>query len=345
MGLQIGEIVPRHYVKFEDLKGKIIAVDAFNAIYQFLSSIRQPDGTPLMDKKGKTTSHLSGLFYRNIALLSEGIKLVYVFDGEYHKLKGRTHEHRADAKLAAQEKYEKAKEDEDIEAMGKYARGFVKLDEEKVEESKKLLGIAVVQAPGEGEMQCAQIVKDGEAYAVGSQDYDALVVGGTRLIQNLTLSRRRKTVSGYVDIAPEVIEYSSVLQELGVDPDQLISLAILVGTDFNPGGVKGIGPKKALALVKQKKYPVEIFREVEHQLDFNWQEVFEIFKKPNVKKVKVSFPKLRICTLFSMSFLAHEITSFFLNLCSIPMTSAEWKRFSAFESGMNIFPCTIFMLP
>ncbi|MBS3098684.1 flap endonuclease-1 [Candidatus Pacearchaeota archaeon] len=311
MGLQIGEIVPRHDVKFEDLKGKIIAVDAFNAIYQFLSSIRQPDGTPLMDKKGKTTSHLSGLFYRNIALLSEGIKLVYVFDGEYHKLKGRTHEHRADAKLAAQEKYEKAKEDEDIEAMGKYARGFVKLDEEKVEESKKLLsamGIAVVQAPGEGEMQCAQIVKDGEAYAVGSQDYDALVVGGTRLIQNLTLSRRRKTVSGYVDIAPEVIEYSSVLQELGVDPDQLISLAILVGTDFNPGGVKGIGPKKALALVKQKKYPVEIFREVEHQLDFNWQEVFEIFKKPNVKKVKVSFPKLNGDTIKEILVKDHDFS-------------------------------------
>ena len=311
MGLQIGEIVPRHDVKFEDLKGKIIAVDAFNAIYQFLSSIRQPDGTPLMDKKGKTTSHLSGLFYRNIALLSEGIKLVYVFDGEYHKLKGRTHEHRADAKLAAQEKYEKAKEDEDIEAMGKYARGFVKLDEEKVEESKKLLsamGIAAVQAPGEGEMQCAQIVKDGEAYAVGSQDYDALVVGGTRLIQNLTLSRRRKTVSGYVDIAPEVIEYSSVLQELGVDPDQLISLAILVGTDFNPGGVKGIGPKKALALVKQKKYPVEIFREVEHQLDFNWQEVFEIFKKPNVKKVKVSFPKLNGDTIKEILVKDHDFS-------------------------------------
>ena len=295
MGLQIGEIVPRKDVKFEELDGKIIAVDAFNTIYQFLSSIRQPDGTPLMDKKGKITSHLSGLFYRNTALLADGIKLIYVFDGEYHVLKGRTHEIRADAKLVAQEKYEQAKDEEDIEAMGKYSRGFVKLDEEKIEESKDLLqamGVAVVQAPGEGEMQCAQLVKDGEAYAVGSQDYDAIVVGGTRLIQNLTLSRRRKTVSGYVDIAPEIINYVEVLQELGIDPDQLICLALLVGTDFNPGGVKGIGPKKALALIKQKKYPVEIFREVEHQLDFNWQEVFHIFKKPNVTSFKIQFPKL-----------------------------------------------------
>jgi len=295
MGLQIGDIVPRRDLNFGDLKGKVVAVDAFNAIYQFLSSIRQPDGTPLMDNKGRTTSHLSGLFYRNIALLKEGMKLVYVFDGEYHELKGKTHQIRGAAKEAAREKYDKAKEEDDVEGMGKYSRGFIRLDEEKINESKELLeamGIAVVQAPGEGEMQCAKLVIDDEAYAVASQDYDALAVGGTRLIQNLTLSRRRKTPSGYVDIFPEVIEYRAILSELGIDPDQFISLAILVGTDFNPGGVKGIGPKKALALVKQKKYPVEIFKEVEHQLDFNWQEVFEIFKKPNVKKVKVKFPKM-----------------------------------------------------
>ena len=167
-----------------------------------------------------------------------------------------------------------------------------------IEESKELLeamGVAVFQAPSEGEMQCADLVKRGEAYAVGSQDYDALVVGGKRLIQNLTLARKRKTVSGFVYIAPEVIEYERVLNSLGINADQFICLAVLVGTDFNPGGVKGIGPKKALALVKQKKYPVSIFEEVEEihgELGFNWQEVFEIFKKPNVKKAKIKFPKL-----------------------------------------------------
>jgi len=297
MGLQIGDIVPRKEVKFEELKGKVIAVDAFNAIYQFLASIRQPDGTPLMDSSGRVTSHLSGLFYRNIALLSEGIKLIYVFDGEYHSLKGKTHELRQGAKDIAREKYEMAKEEEDIEGMGKYARGFAKLDKEMIEESKELLeamGVAVVQAPGEGEMQCAELVKNGQAYAVGSQDYDTLAVGGKRLIQNLTLSRKKKTKTGYIFIAPEMIEYEKVLNELGIDGDQLISLAILVGSDFNPGGVKGIGPKKALALVKDKKYPVKIFGELEEQgrLDFNWKEVFEIFKKPNVSREKVEFPKL-----------------------------------------------------
>jgi len=295
MGLQIGEIVPRREVRFSELKGKAIAVDAFNAIYQFLSSIRQQDGTPLMDNNKRITSHLSGLFYRNVSLLSEGIKLIYVFDGEYHELKGRTHEIRGDVKAKAREKYEVAKEEGDVEGMGRFAFGFIKLTSEMIEESKELLeamGIPCVQAPGEGEMQCSKLVQDGEAWAVGSQDYDALVVGGDRLIQNLTLSKKRRTVSGYIDVFPEMISFEETLQHLEIDRDQFISLAILVGTDFNPGGVRGIGPKKALALVRQKKYPVEIFREVEHQLEFNWQEIFEIFHKPNVKSVVVSFPKV-----------------------------------------------------
>jgi flap endonuclease-1 len=298
MGLQIGDLVHRKEVSFSDLKGKVIAVDAFNAVYQFLSSVRQPDGTPLMDSQNRVTSHLSGLFYRNVALLVEGIKLIYVFDGEYNVLKTKTHEKRQEAKDNAEVKFRTALEEEDVDAMGKYAKGFSKLDSGMIKESKKLLramGVAIVQAPSEGEMQAADLVKRGEAWAVGSQDYDALVVGGTRLIQNLTLARRRRTANGFVYIAPEMIEYEGVINQLGITSDQLICLAILVGTDFNPGGVKGIGPKKALVLVKQKKYPVAIFQDVEERfgdLGFNWKDVFEIFKKPKVDNVKVEFPQV-----------------------------------------------------
>lgn len=315
MGLQIGDLVNRKEVTFQDLKGKTIAVDAFNAIYQFLSSVRQPDGTPLMDSKGKVTSHLSGLFYRNVALLSEGVKLIYVFDGEYHPLKGKTHELRQAAKDSMAEKYETAVEEEDIEGMGKYSRGFIKLNSDMIAESKELLeamGIAVVQAPGEGEMQCAELVKNGQAYAVGSQDYDALVVGATRLIQNLTLARKRKTVSGFVYIAPEMIEFESVINQLGITGDQLICLAILVGTDFNPGGVKGIGPKKALTLVKHKVHPVAIFEEITERfgdVGFNWREIFEIFKKPNVSKQKVVFPKFDENKIKEILVSRHEFSS------------------------------------
>ena len=336
MGLQIGDIVPRYEIKFEDLKGKTIAVDAFNAIYQFLASIRQPDGTPLMDSKKIITSHLSGLFYRNVALLNGGIKLIYVFDGKYHELKGKTHEIRESWKQNAREKYKLAVEEEDIEGMGKYARGFVRLNNEMIVESKELLdamGIGVVQAPGEGEMQCAQLVKDGKAWAVGSQDYDSLVVGGKRLIQNLTLARQRKTRGGVVYISPEIIEYEKFLHSLGINADQLICLAILVGTDFNQGGVKGIGPKKALALVKEKKYPVAIFREVEGKIDFDWQGVFEIFKKPNVvkgieiKSSKLDFARIKRILVEEHDFSLERVEKHIGKLMEVKKESAQRKLF------------------
>ena len=91
MGLSISEIIPRRYLEVSELKGKLLCVDAFNTLYQFLSTIRQPDSTPLMDNKKRVTSHLSGIFYRNINLLSGGMKLVYVFDGKPPELKFKTH--------------------------------------------------------------------------------------------------------------------------------------------------------------------------------------------------------------------------------------------------------------
>jgi flap endonuclease-1 len=300
MGLNIAEIVPRKAVEFSELKGKTIAIDAYNAIYQFLSTIRQGDGTPLMDSKNRVTSHLSGLFYRNLNLLVEGIKIIYVFDGKPPALKYSTLEKRQEVKQEAKEKYEEAKDEEDVESMGKFARGFVKLTGEIIEDSKKLLeamGICVIQSPSEGESQAADISKHG-VYAVGSQDYDSLLFGAPRLIQNLTLARKRKTASGFIYISPEIIELEQVLNTLQINLDQLICLGILVGTDYNPGGIKGIGQKKALDIVRKFRNPVEIFNSVREKLDaqenkFDWQEIYELFHKPDViKNSGIIFPKL-----------------------------------------------------
>ena len=294
MGLNIADIVPRTAIAFSELKGKTIVIDAFNVIYQFLSSIRQQDGTPLMDSRKRVTSHLSGLFYRNINLIQEGLKIVYVFDGKPPELKDRTHEIRKEAKDSAREKYEQAKAEEDVEAMGKYAKSLTKLDNEMIEESKELLralGICVLQAPSEGEAQASYLVRKNNLDAVGSQDYDSLLFGAPRLIQNLTLARKRKTFSGYVFISPEVIELDKVLNSLQINLDQLICLGILVGTDYNPGGVKGIGQKKALEHVKKYRNPVDIFRKFP-ALDFDWQEIFQLFHKPDVKDFEIEFPKL-----------------------------------------------------
>jgi flap endonuclease-1 len=303
MGLQIGDIVPRKAIEFSQMKGKILAVDASNIIYQFLSTIRQPDGTPLQDKKGNITSHLSGLFYRNIALLEEGLKLIYVFDGEMPALKRKTIEKRLETKAEARAKYEEAMSEEDIEKMKRYSQQLARLTPEIKKESMELLealGIQVVQAPSEAEAQASYMARKQVAWACASQDYDSLLFGTPRLLQNLTLARKRKTVSGFVYISPEMIELEHVLNSLQINLDQLICLGILSGTDYNPGGVRGIGPKKALELVRKYKEPVLIFRSVEDKIKlqeqegkgFDWQEIFPLFKKPDVKDIKVDFPKL-----------------------------------------------------
>jgi len=303
MGLQIGEIISKNEISFSDLKNKIIAVDAYNAIYQFLTTIRQPDGTPLKDNKGNVTSHLSGLFYRNIKLILERMKLVYVFDGEAPDLKNAVREKRLEAKDQAREKYEKAKAREDVEEMGKYARSDAYLDKKKVEESKELLesmGIAVIQAPAEGESQASFMAKENLVYAAASQDYDCLMFQSPRLIQNLSLARTRKTISGIREVTPLLINLKDVLKELEINQEQLICLGILCGTDYNPGGVKGLGPKKSLKIIKEFKTKEKIFKAIEskeefekYEIDFNWQAIYKEIESPKIKEIKeIKFPKL-----------------------------------------------------
>jgi flap endonuclease-1 len=161
------------------------------------------------------------------------------------------------------------------------------------------LGIAIVQAPSEGEAQASHLAKHKDVYATASQDYDSLLFGTPRLIQNLTLARRRKTISGYVEVNPVLIDLQHVLDVLEIDLDQLISLGILVGTDYNPKGIPGIGQKKALELVQHFKQPVLIFEEVKQRIhslpeedQFDWKEIFELFHKHEVKDVEVKYPKI-----------------------------------------------------
>jgi flap endonuclease-1 len=303
MGLNIREIIPRKEIEISSLKGKIVCVDAFNSLYQFLSSVRQPDGTPLMDDEKRITSHLSGIFYRNLTLLEQGIKLVYVFDGDAPTLKAKTHKKRKGVRDLASEKYEVAKQEEDLDKMKSYSSQLLRLDDEMIDESKELLnamGIDVVQAPSEGEAEAAYLCKTKkEVYASVSQDYDSLLFGAPRLIRNLTLARRRKTFSGYVEVKPEEIILEEVLKKLEINLEQLICLGILVGTDYNPKGIPRIGQKKALEIVKNFKKPEEIFASVEEKIanlndedKFDWREIFDLFINHEVKNADFDFRKV-----------------------------------------------------
>jgi flap endonuclease-1 len=254
LGVDFKDLVPKTPVRLEDLSGKIIAVDAYNAIYQFLSIIRQPDGTPLKDSTGKITSHLSGLFYRTSNLIEMGIKPVYVFDGIPPTLKAAEVERRKQVKVQAIASYEKAAVKGDTDKMRMFAQAATSMKDYMLGDSQKLLelmGLPWVQAPSEGEAQAAYMTKKGDAYYCASQDYDGLLFGAPKMLRNITISGRRKRGKIYIEVVPEIMELSKTLSETGLTYEQLIDVGILIGTDFNPDGIKGLGPKTALKLIKQ----------------------------------------------------------------------------------------------
>ena len=187
--------------------------------------------------------------------------------------------------------------------MGKYARSETRLTDEMIKESKELLeamGIMVVQAPGEGEAQASELAKQKEVYAVASQDYDCLMFKAPKLIQNLSMARKRKTATGYREVFPQIIELPKVLKELEINQEQLICLGILCGTDYNPGGVKGLGPKKSIKIVKEYGGCEKVFKVLEsdekfekYDVEFSWKEIYNEIEKPDVKKdLKIEFPKV-----------------------------------------------------
>lgn len=288
MGVNFKDLIPKTPVKLEDLSGKIIAIDAYNALYQFLSIIRQPDGTPLKDSTGKITSHLSGLFYRTSNLIEMGLKPIYVFDGESPALKASEIERRKQVKVQAVASYEKAVATGDTAKMRTYAQATTSMKDYMLDDSQKLLdlmGLPWIQAPSEGEAQAAHMTKRGTADYCTSQDYDSLLFGAPKLLRNVTISGKRKLPSKniYIDIVPEVVELSKTLSFCNITYEQLIDVGILIGTDFNPDGIKGLGPKTALKLIKEHGTIEKALPHIKNAtFPVEPKQIREIFLKPKV---------------------------------------------------------------
>lgn len=290
MGTKLAEIIEAQKISLSDLSGKKIAIDAFNTLYQFLSTIRQPDGTPLMDSKGRVTSHLSGLFYRNINLLEQGILPVFVFDGESPELKSGEVARRKEIREAAYEEWQVAKEEGRMEDARKAAQASSRLTSEMIEESKRLLdamGIPHIQASSEGEALAAQMARDGTVWASASQDNDSLLYNCPRMVRNLSISGRRRVsrAKTFKIISPELIDLDFNLKLLGISREQLIDIAMLVGTDYNDK-VPKIGQKTALKLVKELGSIEEIIKEGKYEIDFPYEEIRAIFLNPPKDEIK-----------------------------------------------------------
>ena len=293
MGVDISDIVVKHETKLSNFSGSLVSVDAFNVIYQFLSSIRQNDGSPLTDLNGNVTSHLSGIFYRTISLMNEGIKPIYVFDGKPSALKQKTISERRLLKEKAKINLEDAIEKGDVEKIASLRRSINYITLEIVDECKTLLGfmgIPFVQAISEGEAQASYMSATNIVQGVISQDYDCLLFGARRVLRNFTLYGRRRISSRniYVSVNPEYMDLEETLNSLQISRAKLIDIAILTGTDFNEG-LPRVGARTALSLIR-KNGSLENVLKVKNETIPNLDEIRELFlHPPAVEKVDINF--------------------------------------------------------
>ncbi|MGD2249297.1 MAG: flap endonuclease-1 [Candidatus Methanofastidiosia archaeon] len=285
MGVNLTPIITKTVVDLSDLSGKTLACDANNVLYQFLALIRTRKGVPLTDRKGRVTSHLVGLTFRATRLLHDySIRLVYVFDGEPPELKKKELKKRRKIKEKAKKEWEKALQSKD------YAKAYAKstmmsrLTPEMIKDTKALLGllgIPFVQAPSEAEAQAAYMTKD--VYGAASRDYDTLLFGATRQVRYVTIQGREYLPSKGVSrkYEPEIIDLHKFLAHLGITREQLVDMSIVMGNDFSPG-VRGIGPKRGLKLIKKYKKLENAPDDILNELPENLDEIRNIFLHPPV---------------------------------------------------------------
>ena len=299
MGLDLKSLLVRDKTKLESFTNKIVAIDAYNAIYQFLAIIRGPEGLHLTDTQGRVTSHITGLLYRNINFLSLGIKPVYVFDGKPPSLKSAEIEHRKQIKKDATVKYERAVSEGKMEDARKFAQQTTSMKDGMVEDSKHLLdlfGIPYIQAPSEGEATAALLTTSGHADVAASQDFDSILFGARKLVRNFTNSGRRKLPNRntYIEIEPEIIDYKKNLEALGITREQLIDVGILIGTDFNPDGFERVGPKTAIKMIREYG-KLEDVTQIQEQLEtIDYNAIRKIFLEPEVARVdKIEFGEVK----------------------------------------------------
>jgi flap endonuclease-1 len=286
MGINLRDLTESEPIELSSLKGKIIAIDAFNILYQFLASMRQADGTPLTNSRGMITSHLSGILYRISTLMNEGIMPVLVFDGIADIKKKSTQDTRRTSRETAAQDWAQALEEGDLEKARTKASQSIRLTSDQISEAKELLsymGVPIIEAPGEGEAQCSHMARMGTVHAAASQDYDCLLFGAPLLLRNFTTSGRRKNphTKLYDEVKTELMTLSNILTKNNLTREQLVDMALMIGTDFNPG-VKGIGPKKALKLILEHKTLEASLTSKNIEIPLDAAYLKNIFLHPNV---------------------------------------------------------------
>ncbi|XP_038174635.1 flap endonuclease GEN homolog 1 [Arvicola amphibius] len=220
---QILEPVKQH-IHLQDLSGKTIAVDLSLWVCE-AQTVKKMIGTVVKP-------HLRNLFFRISYLIQMNVKLVFCNGREPPKLKADVMSKRTETRYGPSGKA----------GSQKTGRSHFKSVLRECLEMLECLGIPWVQAAGEAEAMCAYLNASGHVDGCLTNDGDAFLYGAQTVYRNFTMNTKDPHVDCYT--------ISSIKSKLGLDRDALVGLAILLGCDYLPKGVPGVGKEQALKLLR-----------------------------------------------------------------------------------------------
>ncbi|MFT4892032.1 MAG: flap endonuclease-1 [Halobacteriales archaeon] len=237
------ELASLEPVPFDDLRGSIVAVDAHNWLYRYLTTtVRWTDEAIYTTTDGTEVANLVGIVQGLPKFFEHDLTPVFVFDGGPSELKTEEIEKRRAEREQYEDQLAEARERGDEVAVATLESRTQRLTDTIIETSQELLDlfdVPVIRAPAEGEAQGAHMARRGDVDYVGTEDYDALLFGAPKTLRKLTSKGD-----------PELMDLEATLDEHDLPWEGLVDVAILCGTDFNEG-VDGVGPKTALKLVRE----------------------------------------------------------------------------------------------
>jgi flap endonuclease-1 len=229
-------------MSWDAVSGSVVAVDAHNWLYRYLTTtVKWTNDEVYTTEAGEEVANLVGVVQGLPKFLDHDLTPVFVFDGGVTGLKDDEVAKRRERRERAEKRLTDAKERGDAVEAARLEARTQRLTDVILQTTRDLLGlldVPLVDAPAEGEAQAAYMARRGDVDYAGSEDYDSLLFGAP-------LTLRRLTSKG----KPELMDLDATLDHHGITLEQLIDVAVLCGTDFNPG-VDGVGPKTALQAVK-----------------------------------------------------------------------------------------------
>ncbi|MFW5900281.1 MAG: flap endonuclease-1 [Halodesulfurarchaeum sp.] len=261
-------------VSYEELDGEVVAVDAHNWLYRYLTTtVKFTSEDVYTTRDGTEVANLIGVVQGLPKFFEHDLTPVFVFDGGVTELKSEEVKRRREQREAATERMKDAKAAGDPIAAARLESRTQRLTDvihETTRHLLELLDVPIVEAPAEGEAQAAAMARhDPDIDYAGSEDYDTLLLGAPLTLRKLTTSQD-----------PELMDFEATLQTHDISWSQLVDIAILCGTDFNDG-IHGFGPKTALTAIKDHGDLWGVLEAEDEYIEYG-DRIRELFLDPNV---------------------------------------------------------------